>query len=94
VNQEKWTIEDLAGLLTEMQAKCLSRNMRDDTPYALKSIYAAALSPLSDAAFRVYVARHLYADWKTGKNCLVSQATIAEIIGKKERSVRSADAEL
>ena len=84
---------DVERTAEQIKTAFLRRNSREDTPYCWKAITTALVSKMSDNAFRVFVARLVYAD-KDGRNSYPAQETLAKLLGRSEPTIRRADKEI
>jgi hypothetical protein len=74
-------------------AKFLRNNASPDAPYRSRALAVAVVAPITDAAFRLYALRLIFAN-SEGEDCFPSQKTLGRLLGKNERHIRRLDEEL
>ena len=82
------TAEEIAEI-----AKFLRNNAGPGAPYRSRALAVGAVSPISDAAFRLYALRLIFGS-SEGEDIFPSQKTLGLLMGKNERHIRRLDDEL
>jgi hypothetical protein len=84
----KRTAEEIAAT-----AKFLRNNASADAPYRGRALAISVVAPISDAAFRLFALRLIFAN-SEGEDIFPSQKTLGLLLGKNERHIRRLDDEL
>jgi hypothetical protein len=88
-NGDVWrTAEEIAEA-----AKFLRNNASPDAPYRSRALAVGVVAPITDAAFRLYALRLIFAN-SEGEDSFPSQKTLGLLLGKNERHIRRLDEEL
>jgi hypothetical protein len=83
----------VARTAQEIRALFLKSNLSPRVPYKIQAISVAITSEMSDGAFRLFVAREIYAD-KDGLNSCPSQETLAALMGCGVKTIHNLEKEI